>query len=205
MATAAYACGMVMRTLLCGSILIGSMVALSALPAHAADPASIWRNLSWFEGFWTGREQGLPGNGQGQRCYAPIMDRRFFYSRSETRFPPQTRNPDGENHAEWQIFSRDHDGGRVLLRRFGSGGQVTGFVLDPEASRSDRYVFVSTAFDQAPADAHGRLTLTITGGDGFRERLELGPSPDELRQVMEGRWRRVAHESTGCAPEAMEP
>ncbi|TVS14181.1 MAG: hypothetical protein EA417_15520 [Gammaproteobacteria bacterium] len=205
MAKRAYACGMVMRIVLCVSVLIGSMVALYAPPAHAADPASIWRNLSWFEGFWTGRERGLPGDGRARRCYAPIMDGRFLYARSETRFPPQTRNPDGENHAEWQIFSRDHDGGRVLLRRFGSGGQVTRFVLDPEASRSDRYVFISATFDQAPADAHGRLTLTITGSDGFRERLELGAGPDELRQVMEGRWRRAAHEATGCTPEPMEP
>ncbi len=193
------------RASILSSILAGSLLALSMLPAHGADPASIWRNLSWFHGFWSGTENGLPGNGRAQRCYAPIMDGRFLYARSETRFPPQPRNLEGEEHAEWQIFSRDYDGGRVLLRRFGSGGQVSRFVLDADASRSDRFVFVSSGFDQAPADAYGRLTISIGRGDSFRERLELGPSPNELRQIMEGRWQRVSHDAAGCVPEALEP
>lgn len=196
---------MSIRVSILSGILAGGLLALGPLPAHAADPASIWRNLTWFHGFWTGSERGLPGNGRAQRCYAPIMDGRFLYARSETRFPPQTRNPDGERHAEWQVFSRDHDGGRVLLRRFGSGGQVTRFVLDTDASRSDRYVFTSASFDQAPAEAYGRLTLSIGRGDSFRERLELGPSEDDLRLVMEGRWQRASHDVSGCVPEAMEP
>lgn len=184
--------------------LIVMATAIAVVPtARAADAASWWRNLGWFEGHWSGQEQGLPGNGQGRRCYAPVMTERFLFMRSVSRFPPQRGYPDDAQHAQWQIFSRDHDDQRILLRRFGSGGQVVTFVLDTGASRSDRFVFESAAFDQAPGAAHGRLTLFIGREDSFREVLELGANADALEQVMEGRWRRSDADGSRCAPDAM--
>lgn len=183
-------------------LLLTTALALAA-SASAADAASWWRNLGWFEGHWTGQEQGLPGNGRGRRCYAPVLEDRFIFMRSATHFPPQRGHPDDERHEQWQLFSRDHDDQRILLRRFGSGGQVVTFVLDPEASRSDRFVFESSAFDQAPGAAHGRITLFIGRDDSFRERLELGASADALEQVMEGRWHRSDATGSPCAPAAM--
>lgn len=170
---------------------------------RAADAASWWRSLGWFEGQWAGQERGQAGDGQGRRCYAPILDNRFIYMRAETQLRPQAGHSGREHHSQWQIFSRDHDDQRILLRRFGSGGQVVTFVLDTQASRSDRFVFDSAAFDQAPDAAQGRLTLFIGRDDSFRERLELGTSADELKQVLEGRWRRSDPSATGCAPDAL--
>jgi len=190
-----------MRT---GLLVLVMASGLAASPGVvAADAASWWRNLGWFEGHWTGQEQGLPGNGRGRRCYAPLMDNRFLFMRSVSRFPAQRGYPDDAQHAQWQIFSRDHDDQRILLRRFGSGGQVVTFALDTEASRSDRFVFESVAFDQAPGAAHGRLTLFIGRDDSFREQLELGANANALEQVMEGRWRRSEAEGSRCAPNAM--
>lgn len=178
--------------------------ALTVTPtAGAADAAHWWRSLGWFEGHWSGQEQGLTGNGRGVRCYAPIMDQRFLFMRSASHFPPQRGYPDDARHGQWQIFSRDHDDERILLRRFGSGGQVVTFVLDTAASRSDRFVFESVAFDQAPGSAHGRLTLFIGRDDSFREVLELGADAGALEQVLEGRWRRRDGAGSPCGPDAM--
>lgn len=173
--------------------------------ASAADAASWWRNLGWFEGHWVGQESGLPGKGPGRRCYAPVLDNRFLFMRSESRFPPQPRLHGKEHHAQWQMFSRDHEEQRILLRRFGSGGQVVTFVLDTEASRSDRFVFESANFDQAPRAAKGRLTLFLGRDNSFREQLELGSDADELEQVMEGRWRRSDAAGSSCAPADLLP
>jgi len=190
-----------MRGLMKAFILV---TALATGPAAlAADAASWWRSLGWFEGQWTGQERGLAGDGQGRRCYAPILDNRFIFMRAESQLRPEVRRPEREHHAQWQIFSRDHDDQRILLRRFGSGGQVVTFVLDTEASRSDRFVFDSAAFDQAPHTAQGRLTLFVGRDDSFRERLELGADPDDLKQVMEGRWRRTDRATEGCSPDAL--
>ncbi|MCC5887823.1 MAG: hypothetical protein JJT88_15415 [Gammaproteobacteria bacterium] len=179
--------------------------ALATSPAvWSADAASWWRNLSWFEGQWAGQERGLAGEGQGRRCYGPILDNRFLFMRAESQLRPQVRSSEREHHAQWQIFSRDHDDQRILLRRFGSGGQVVTFVLDTEASRSDRFVFDSAAFDQAPQTAQGRLTLFVGRDNSFRERLELGANADALEQVMEGRWRRIDASTEGCAPAALD-
>ncbi len=189
------------RGLLAALIMANALAASQA--SWAADAATWWRSLGWFEGQWVGRERGLPGDGRGRRCYVPVMDNRFLFMRSESRFPPQPGNPDNDHQAQWQIFSRDYENQRILLRRFGSGGQVVTFVLNPEASRSDRFVFESTAFDQAPHAAHGRLTLFVGREDSFRERLELGAQADTLKQVMEGQWRRSDTSTAGCAPDAM--
>lgn len=183
--------------------MIAVAMAITLGPAAlAADAASWWRSLGWFEGQWVGQEQGLPGNGRGRRCYAPVMGERFLFMRSASHFPPQRGYPDDALHAQWQIFSRDQDEQRILLRRFGSGGGVVTFVLDTAASRSDRFVFESASFDQAPGTAHGRLTLFIGRNDSFREQLELGAHANVLEKVTEGRWRRSNAAGSDCAPAA---
>ena len=177
----------------------GCVALLVAGSAIAADTATLWRNLSWFEGEWRGTEEALRGSGTASRCFAPILDGRYMFSRNHARFASQPRNPDGERRGEWHVYSRDFDRGVIVLRRFGSGGQIATFELVPEASRSDRYVFASVAFDNAPAEMHGRVTLTIGRSDTFTERLELGPDPDSLVKVSEGRWRRQSHDPGPCA------
>lgn len=189
------------------SVLLASSllwVAASA-PVMAADAASQWRNLGWLEGRWSGQERGVHGDGRGQRCYAPVMDGRFLFMQAATRYAPQPRQRHDQHHEQWQLFSRDHDEQRILLRRFSAGGQVMTFVLNPDSSRSDRYVFDSVDFEYAPREAYGRLTLFVGRDDSFRERLELGTAADALEQVSEGRWRRDSHASADCAPAALPP
>lgn len=204
---AAYAQSM-MTAIRCIRSLLPMIVVAAALTAgpaaSAADAASWWRNLGWFAGHWVGQEQGLRGNGRGHRCYVPVMDNRYLFMRSASRFPAQRGYPDDARHAQWQIFSRDQEDQRILLRRFGSGGQVVTFILDTEASRSDRFVFESAAFDQAPGAAHGRLTLFIGRDNSFREQLELGTDADGLEKLMEGRWRRSDKAASDCAPAALD-
>ncbi|MEE4360174.1 MAG: hypothetical protein V2I63_01480 [Pseudomonadales bacterium] len=168
-----------------------------------ADPL-LWRSMDWFEGRWDGTEEGVSGKGRTARCVSTLFSGRFRFHWSVFELSPQPKSPEGARHERWQILGRKPDTDLIVLEQFDSAGYRSEFRLDPAQSRADRFVFRAVELDSAPEGMDARVVWAVTGGDSFRETLELGPVDGDLEPVSTLRWRRVSNaivDCTGPAPE----
>ena len=148
-----------------------------------------WSPLAFLIGDWTGEEEGRAGRGRGTRTYEPILDDVFLHARNRSVFEPQERNPDGETHQDWQIYSYDKEIERIVLRQFHSEGYVHRYVHDPEDEEGD-WVFVSQEIENAPG-MRAKLVLRRLDDDAFEEIFYLAFPGGDLTEFLRNRWRRA--------------
>jgi hypothetical protein len=58
-------------------------------------------------GTWHGTSEGQPGRGHVEREYAHILRSRFVQGQNRSVYPPQDKNPKGEEHLDTAVFSFD--------------------------------------------------------------------------------------------------
>lgn len=113
----------------------------------------------------------------------------FLYARNRSVFEPQERNPEGDVHQDWQIYSYDRELERIVLRQFHSEGYVHRYVHDPDDDQGD-WVFVSEQIENAPS-MRAKLVLRRLGENTFEETFYLAFPGGELREFLRNRWTRV--------------
>src|SRR5262245_31488456 len=111
------------RALVVGASLVWATAAVSIAqpPAPAADPLQA---LAFLVGKWEGTSTGEPGSGTLQREYTRVLNSKFIEERNRSVYPPQDKNPKGETHGHFSVFSFDKARQRAVLRQF----HVEGFV-----------------------------------------------------------------------------
>lgn len=178
-----------MRNVIAAAVLSSVLVA-GAARAEEEAPEIPWGPLNALVGSWIGHETGKAGIGKGARTYRMILDDRYVFAENLSRFEPQEKNPQGETHRDWAIFSYDRGRERLVLREFHSESFVIEYVQEGEIDSRGQLVFVSERVENAPAGTRARYTLAPTEDGGFRERFELAFPGRELETFLENRWRR---------------
>jgi len=151
---------------------------------------SIWQPLEYFAGKWEGHETGRAGIGKGDRSYQFIMGARYLFMKNTSRFEPQEKNPKGETHEDWTIFSFDEERQKFILRQFNIEGFVNRFVLDSLVNLNKTFVFTSESSENAPPGLRARLSYYIQNQDEFRETFELAMPGKEFSIYLENFWKR---------------
>ncbi len=116
--------------------------------------------------------EGQPGAAKVQREYARILNSRFIRGQNQSVYPSQEKNPKGETHEDWGIFSFDRSRRRAILRQFHIEGFVNQYAadLDPQLGK---LVFTSEAIENLPPGWRARETYVVLGPDEFEEVFEL--------------------------------
>jgi hypothetical protein len=191
---------------------LGLLLLLCLLPAPhvAAETAEmpLWRALDWFRGAWRGAEVGLLGGGPTSRCTEDLFHGRFMLVRTRSEIDLLAPEGDHRRFDFWQMVARDPDSGRISLIQYESAGYHRRFLLDPEASRPDLFVFRAEFLGDAVPERAGRLTLRVLRGERYEELLELGEDDATLDEVRRSRWQRVEPAPEGCSgpmPDLPEP
>lgn len=141
-------------------------------------------------GRWEGTSEGQPGKGTVEREYSRILNARFVHERNRSVYPPQERNPTGEQHEDIGIFSVDRSRKRIVFRQFHIEGFVNEYVQ--EASSGDRtFVFVTESIENIPSGWRARETYTLIGPDEFEEVFELAPPGKTFEVYSRSRLKRV--------------
>ncbi len=169
------------------------MAVLFACPLFVLGQASTedpWVDFRLLVGSWAGHETGAAGVGSGDRTYEFIIGDKFLLGRNTSRFEPQERNPAGEVHEDWAIFSYDRGREKVILREFFIEEFVIQYALDRVENRGTRFVFVSENIENAPAGMRARLTWTFNGRDTFEEVFEVADPGAELSELLRNTWTR---------------
>jgi hypothetical protein len=168
------------------------MVLAAALISSPPEPASVdFRQLSTFVGTWKGQESGVPGEGMGDRTCRLVLGDNFLLCENTSTYPPQEKNPKGEVHQDWTIFSYDRGRARFVARQFNIETFVNQLVMDLEASGENRWVFVSESSESTPEGTRVRLTYLFQGNDRFEELFEVAWPGKELEVYVRNRWARA--------------
>jgi hypothetical protein len=166
------------------------LLALGRSTAQAPpDSNNVWAPLMFLMGAWEGESTGSPGAGRVSREYRFALNQKFIEVRNSSTYAPQPKNPKGERHEDWGLFSFDKSRKRFVLRQFHVEGFVNQYVSDP-APITGPLVFTSESIENIPAGYRARETYTVTGPDSFTERFELASPGKDFELYSEAKLRR---------------
>jgi hypothetical protein len=143
---------------------------LQTSQAAQADPL---QPLAFLIGRWEGSSDGQPGVGTLQREYTRVLNSRFIREQNRSVYPPQDKNPKGETHEHFGVFSFDKSRGRAVLRQFHVEGFVNQYVAETAAVVGGKISFTSEAIENITTGWRARETYTVLGPDEFEEVFEL--------------------------------
>jgi hypothetical protein len=150
-----------------------------------------WKKFEYFIGKWKGEENGMRGYGVGNREYKLILNDQYLHVANTSIYQPQTKNPEGEIHEDWTIFSYDRYSNNYMIRQLNSEDFVNQFALDTTASDASFFQFNSVNIENLPSGFRARLSYTIENINQFREKYELAAPGGEYKVFLENVWRRV--------------
>jgi len=155
----------------CGYVMLLTPVSGAIKPSQGAtvDPL---QPLAFLIGRWEGSSEGQPGRGTVQREYTRILNSRFIRAQNRSVYPPQDKNPKGETHEDFGVFSFDKSRRRAVFRQFHVEGYVNQYVADADPEPG-RIVFTSEAIENIPPGYRARETYVVLGPDAFEEVFEL--------------------------------
>jgi hypothetical protein len=167
------------------------MAGIVFAPPSAAQPAA--DNLAAIApllGRWTGTSEGQPGSGTVERDYERALRARFVRVRNRSTYPPQEKNPKGEQHEDEGFFSFDRARKRLVLRQFHVEGFVNTYVQDLDATPGT-VSFTSEAIENIPAGWRARETYIFHGPDEVEEIFELAEAGKPFAVYSRTRLKRV--------------
>lgn len=162
--------------------------------AKAAEtPPDRWAAMQRLVGSWEGTSSGAAGEGSVKRQYVFIMASRYLHESNTSTYPPQDKNPKGEVHEHWGMFSFDKARQTLVLRQF----HVEGFVntyrrIDAAAGSPATLVFESESFENFNNAWKARETYEFASDDEFTETFELAPPGKPYQTYSRTHLKRVA-------------
>jgi len=161
-------------------------------PAYAEEPASDpWLPIRFLLGQWNGSSTGQAGEGTATRQYEFILGERFIRETNTSTYPAQGKNPQGEVHEHFGIFSYDKGRKLIVLRQFHEEGFVNQYVLAPGAT-AIKVVFESENFENFSNKWRARETYEIISPTEFTETFELAPPDKPFETYSKNHFHRVS-------------
>ena len=170
-------------------IIVFIPLVLFSQSAEAEDP---WQTFRYFMGKWQGSETSPSGDGQCEKEYRMILNNQYLYVSSRTVFPPQEKNPDGEIHEHWTLYSYDKNRKSYIARQYNSEGFITVLALSAESANTDTLIFHSEKLENLPEGFKARLTIIKTNQNEFKEIFEIAPPNQDYTQFSTNVWKRVS-------------
>jgi hypothetical protein len=146
--------------------------------------------MKFLEGKWEGTGSGESGSSTVEREYRFVLEGTFLFAQSKSTYAPQEKNPKGEVHEDWGVYSFDRRRKLIVLRQFHVEGFVNQFVLDSVLSDSAHLVFVTESIENIALGWRARETYRKLGEDEFIEIFELAPPGKEFTVYSENRLKR---------------
>jgi hypothetical protein len=177
------------RRALVALLALAGPAARGAEPPPAADP---WQPLRRFVGDWAGSSNGRSGEATVTRRYAWALNERYLHETSTSVYPPQERNPKGERHEHWGLFSHDRLRKTLVLRQFHVEGFVNTYRRVDLPEWPAQLVFESESFENFNSSWRARERYEFVDEQAFVETFELAPPGKDFETYSRTRLQRVA-------------
>jgi hypothetical protein len=174
-----------------------TVLAAPAVPSQESPaPADPWAPFRFFVGTWEGSGEGSPGAGTGVQTFEFILRGTFLHVRNKAVFDPQDKNPKGETHEDWGVFSYDKSRKTFVFRQFHVEGFVNQYVLEKSSADGKTFVFVTEEIENIPAGFKARLTYKILDADTFEQTFDLAAPGKDFECYSKGVMKRQGGEPT---------
>lgn len=128
-----------------------------------------WEYLRFLEGTWEGTGEGMSGVSSVIQEYQFVLNGQFLRMTTESIFKPQERNPKGEIHEDFGIFSFDRSRKVFVLRSFYVEGFVNQYVFSPSSEDGDSMEFVTESVENAPPGTKAKLVFRKISNDEIEQ------------------------------------
>jgi hypothetical protein len=169
-------------------LLLVTLLAASAATQTNQKP-DVWEPLKFFVGAWEGTSEGQPGQGTYAREYQFALNGKFLHVKNKSTYAPQEKNPKGEVHEDWGMFSYDRARQKFVLRQFHVEGFVNQYVAETLGD-GKTFSFVSESIENISAWSRARETYRILNADEFTETFELASPGKEFEIYSEANLKR---------------
>ena len=99
-----------------------------------------------------------------ERKYQFALNGKFLQVKNKSIYAPQEKNPKGERHEDWGMFSYDRTRKKFVLREFHVESFVNQYVAETIAADDKSLSFVSESIENILAGFRARETYRILGG-----------------------------------------
>jgi hypothetical protein len=130
----------------------------------------VWEPLRFLEGTWEGGEEGVSTVTQ---VYRFMLDGNFLHMQTRSVFEPTEKNPKGEVHEDFGIFSYDQGRKTFVLRGFYVEGFVNTYVMDDIAEDGKAFTFMTEHVENAPEGTKAKLEFKVLGEDEIEQSFHV--------------------------------
>lgn len=149
--------------------------------------------MDFLLGEWRGVGTGKWGTSAAELKYERLYEGVFIHGIGRSVYPKQKKNPSGEIHKTFDLYSFDKSLGTVVLRQFDNEGYVTTYYLNKTSSSDSRLEFVSSHLENVPSGWRARLTFEIKSDEEFVEYFELDTGKGKFENYLTNKFLRVSN------------
>jgi hypothetical protein len=126
--------------------------------AQTGAKKDIWEPLRFLEGTWVGE---TPGVSEVTQTYQFVLKGKFLHMKTRSVFEPTEKNPEGEVHEDFGIFSYDQGRKTFMMRGFYVEGFVNTYVMENMSEDGKSFTFLTEHVENAPEGTKAKLEFKV--------------------------------------------
>jgi hypothetical protein len=150
-----------------------------------------WKDLNFLIGTWEGTGTGKFGDSKVEREYSYFMGGTYILGKNKSTYEKQEKNPDGEIHVNWDIYSYDKNRKRYVIRQFHEEDITNTFSADSSDIPDGKYEFVYESIENFLPGWKAKEVYDIINEDEFIEIFYLAPPEKEYSEFIRNSFKRV--------------
>jgi len=159
--------------------------------AQSEDGKTKWEPFNWMIGRWEGKGTGKFGDSSVEREYEYLMGGTFIIGKNNSFYEKQEKNPKGEIHNHWDIFSYDKIRKKYVLRQFHAEDITNTFIMDSTDTTGGAFVFVSEAIENFKPGWGAKEAYKIINNNEFVEIFYLAPPGKDYTEYIRTTFKRA--------------
>ena len=150
-----------------------------------------WGSLTILIGKWEGEGIGKWGESNLFREYEYLMGGTYIIGKNKSTYEKQEKNPKGEIHDNWGIFSYDKRKAKYVLRQFHAEDITNTYSLDSLKLFEGIYEFESESIENFNEGWKAKEVYKILNHDEFIEIFYLSGPGKEYQEYVRNTFRRI--------------
>lgn len=138
--------------------------------AQTDQKIDVWKPLRFLEGTWEGED---PGVSKVTQAYEFVLNGNFLHMKTRSVFEPTEKNPKGEIHEDFGIFSYDQGRKTFVMRGFYVEGFVNTYVMGDMSEDGKNFMFLTEHVENAPDGTKAKLVYKVLGDDEIEQSFHV--------------------------------
>jgi hypothetical protein len=153
--------------------------------------AEKWKDLKFLIGKWEGTGSGKFGVSKVEREYSYFMGGTYLLGKNKSTYEKQEKNPGGEIHVNWDIYSYDKYRKKYVIRQFHEEDITNTFSADSSDVTDGEYEFVYESIENFMPGWKAKEVYSILNEDEFIEIFYLAPPGKKYSEFIRNTFKRV--------------